>query len=521
MNAIPNRRKGFGALSRRDFLRRGAMAGLGLASAGSMFSARGLSGFSQNRPLTFVLSGDAATMDPHLAFDVTTTHVQIQMLEALVTRAQDGTLAPLLAADWVFENTRNVVFTLREGVVFHNGEPFDAETVKANFDRLLFDPEITPGLRPLFGPIVNVEVLDRLRVRFTMDEPFPLLIARLTNVGMLPQAHLAQSDNDAISSAAVGTGPYEFVAWQRDNQLTMKRNANYWGQQPEIEDVVFRVVPDPSTQLLELLSQNVDVILLTSVLNAPTIASSDVATVRNFPNNITIDPFFNPSGPDSPLQNVAVRQALNLAVNVPELVEALVGPFGSPLATVITPLAFGFNPSVSPFGFDPQGAVQLLKGAGYPDGFSTSMVTFPPGQDGAEIIGGYLQDVGVQVDLRIAGFGEFFQQVNTRSISEEIFLTAWSVPALDAQSTFEILVKTGGVASYYTNEEADVLIDVASKTFDPGVRQAALFRVQEIIKDEPIAIYSHTQDDLAGVSSRLVVDRRPDGKYHIKDWLLQ
>lgn len=441
------------------------------------------------------------------------------MYEYLVGRAPDGSLQPGLATEWLYEDELNLVFTLRQGVTFHNGDSFDAQDVKVSVDRILSDDEFAAS-RVALRTITGVEVIDDFRIRFTTESPDPLLLKRLGLI--VPSRFLAEHGNATLNVNAVGTGPYELVEWVPDSRVVMKRNENYWGSPAPIENVIFRAVPEATTRVAELLSGNADVITNMPSEQVPVVDADPDTQAFAAPSNRMVAAYFNPNSDDSPLNNVQVRQALNYAVDIEAITEFVLDGFGTPIATIVTPFDFGFNPNVEPYPFDPGRAKDLLTQAGYPNGFSTTMVSTGQGEflndrTFAQAIVGFLADVGIVVDLQFREFNSYIDQLVGRTIPEEIFIIDAATSLFDAMPIAATFIEKDGQASYFSFPEADELISQARTTTDSAVREAALFRVQEIIKDEPIAIYSHFQRNLFGLSRRTIWEGRADEQVNIKD----
>lgn len=511
------------SINRREFLRRAGAAGLGAAAFSLPFGSVRQLAFAQGADTLVMLQGaDTSTMDPNAHLERVSNIILTNMYDALVVREPDGKIVPALATEWTFEDDLNTVFTLRQGVTFHNGEAFDVQSVKVTLERILFDDDFASPQRSQISAITDVEVVDDFSVRLSTDDPFPLLLARLSEVEIVPAQFLADNGDAELNVNAVGTGPYELVEWVRDSRVVLKRNDNYWGDPAPIGNVNIRAVPEATTRVAELLAGNADVITNMPADQVPAVNGSDNSRVFAAPSNRMIAAYYNPESDDSPLNNVMVRRALNFAVNQEEIAKFVLEGFGTPIATIFTPFDFGFNPNIDPFPFDPEEARRLLAEAGFADGFSTTMVSTGQGEflndrALAEAIVGFLDDVGVKVELQFREFQSYVDQILNRTIPEEIWLIDFGSGAFDADANASFFIRTGALASYFSFPEADDLLDQALATTDPAVREAAYFRVQEIIKAEPIAIYSHFQRNLFGLNNRVVWEGRADEQVQVDE----
>ncbi len=507
------------SFSRRSFLRRTALTGLGLATISPIAGLNSVLGQTIS-PLVIVIGSDPPTMDPHKnGSGYSATSLFSNIYEGLVERDAEGQIIPKLATEWVFEDDLNTVFTLREGVTFHNGESFDANTAKANLERARMDEMLNLGLNPLIKPIANVEVLEEFKIRISTAVPVPLLLALLTSFEMLSPEFFENSDDFDLNRMAVGTGPYELVEFVPDSHIEIKRFDGYWGEAPSIESALVREA-GPAARLAELLVGNADILANFLPNQIPTVENDENTSILTTSGNNFISSYFNLVDPESPLQNAAVRQALNLAVDMDAIVEFVWGGLGEPIATLVPPLNFGFNPDVEPFGFDPDEARRLLDQAGYPEGFSTTMVTIKGFQPIAEAIVGFLAEVNVSVDLEIRDFGLLVQQLFSFMIPEEMFLFDSASPEFDAATIFNgaiNLLNLNLLLSEDNRTELRQLINSANSTTDPTVRQTAFARLQEILKDEPLAVYGFSQKIAFGLSERVDWSGRVDAYIRVSE----
>jgi len=510
-------------INRREFLRRTGATGLGATAFSLSLGSMSEFLYAQDSDTLIMLQGaDTSTMDPNAHLERVSNIILTNMYDSLVARAADGSIQPSLSTEWEFEDDLNTVFTLRQGVSFHNGEAFNADDVKVSLDRILFDDDFASPQRSDVSSITNVEVVDEFTVRISTESPFPLLLARLSEVEIVPSGYLAENGDAELNVNAIGTGPYELVEWVRDSQVVMQRNENYWGDPAPVANVVIRAVPEATTRVAELLAGNADVITNMPADQVPAVDGGGDTRVFAAPSNRMIAAYYNPADDESPINNVLVRQALNLAVDQEAIAEFVLEGFGTPIATIFTPFDFGFNPNVEAYPYDPDGARDLLAEAGFPDGFSTTMVSTGQGEflndrALAEAIVGFLDDVGVTVELQFREFQSYVDQILNRTIPEEIWVIDFGSGAFDADANASFFVRTDALASYFSFPEADELIDAARATTDPAVREAAYFRMQEIIKENPIAIYSHFQRNLFGLSGRTNWEGRADEQVRVQE----
>jgi len=212
-----------------------------------------------DQDLIIAIGAEAENLDPLKMMSAPAATVSEHMAQSLIYLAEDGTLEPNLAESW--EPTEDGLawdLKLREGVTFHDGEPFNAEAVKYNLDRFMakgdFEGQEAAVFSFLLGEVNEVEVVDEYTVRLHLDQIFAPIASHLTHsfIAMHSPASLAALDEGEHVVAPVGTGPFKFVSWDRGEQLVMEKNEDYWGDVPELDTVTFKFVPEASSRVIML-----------------------------------------------------------------------------------------------------------------------------------------------------------------------------------------------------------------------------------------------------------------------------
>ncbi len=462
---------------------------------------------------------DATTLDPNMHAEAPTTNVVSNIYDSLLIRDEDGEIRPSLAESLSNVDDHTWELTLRDDVEFHNGEPFDAESVRYTIKRIL-DPENNSPQAGDLSAIKHVEVLDDYTVRLITHQPFPTLPAQLVDRQMVPPIYTEEKGADRLSSQPVGTGPYRFVSWKRDEKIVLEANEDYWRGTPSIKKVVFRVVPENSTRIAELQAGKVDLIVNVPPHQAEDLESSPDTRVERVPSTRVIF-VATVSDEPGPLADPRVRRALNLAVDAESIIDSVLQGNGIPLqGQPVTENHFGFNPAVDPSGYDPQKARDLLAEAGYQDGLSLEMDT-PDGRylmdkEVAQAVAGQLQQVGVDVSLNIREWGVFVERIMNRQTAP-LVLVGWGNSTFDADATVYPWFRTGQRFCFYENAEVDQLLDDARETMDEEARLQTYHQVMEILSDDAPWIFLHQQMDIYGVSERLDWTARPDERIEVFD----
>jgi len=424
---------------------------------------------------------DVSTLDPQLSTVANDVFVTFNLFDHLVRRTRELQLEPMLATEWSQVDDLTWEFKLREGVVFHNGEPFGADDVKFTIDRT-YDPEAATRVASVFTTIAEVQVVDDLTVRFVTKAPDPLLPGRLAFYGgqMMPKDYFAEVGAEAFGQAPVGTGPVRFVERVPDERLVLERNAEYWGEPIAFERVVYRPIPEASARIAALETGEVDLITRVPPDQVARVSELENARVEQVLYNGLYVLVVNTNQP--PLDDPLVRQALAYAIDRDAIVEALWNGQGTIPSGPSIPTQFAFNPDLPPLPFDPERAVQLLEEAGYdgtPVVIESTNGSITNDRPMAEAIAAMWEEVGVTVDLQIIE-----SSVRAEKNTAKSFLGVfWSDPTdtlTDPDGMMWRLLGPGGPQDYWRQEEWDALGAEARTSLDPAQRQANYYRMYEI-----------------------------------------
>src|SRR5713226_1408888 len=326
-------------------------------------------------------TAEAENLDPALVTQASGYSIISSIFDTLVERDYSGALVPVLAESWSFPDPNTIEFKLRQGVVFHNGEPFNAASVKFSIDRLL-DPELKS---PLAGgwpkAYQSVEVVDDNTVRFHLSTPDATIFDTLAqSASIVAPKYYSQNTEDFLSANPVGTGPFKFVESVRDDHTTLARNPSYWGVDtykgtPLVPTVTFRPVPDAGTRMADLLNGTADMIFDVSPDDLDTMRARAGDGFQVVTGNAAKLQFieFMPKKATDPLADRRVRQALNLAVDADAIITNLFKGLGARQSSPILVGALGYDPSLPAYDYNQTFARQLLADAGYPNGFTVTM----------------------------------------------------------------------------------------------------------------------------------------------------
>ncbi len=358
---------------------------------------------ADDKTLTVGVTQPPASFDPLLSNFGRSSQFLRLVYDSLVRVAPDGSLAPGLAESWAYSEG-NTVFdiTIRDGLLFADGTPLDAAAVKANFERAM---TVSGPSSSQFAAVDSVEVVPPRTVRLHLSAADPVLITSMTqNLGMManPAGFATEEMATALDQNPVGAGPYTLDTANTlvDDHYTFVRNPNYYapGDFP-FHTVTIRVIGEQVSILNSVQSGDIDGGTANyEIADAAVAAGLQAATM---PLDTSAVILFDRTGAIVPaLGDVRVRQALNYAIDRQAIVDSVVHGYGSPTSQFISPSMEGYDPALDNYyTYDPQKARDLLAAAGYADGFTLPILTPTQNVTVVQAIAGYLEDVGVTVEV--------------------------------------------------------------------------------------------------------------------------
>ncbi len=448
------------------------------------------------------LRADPESMDPHFVYHPSGFAVMEALYDGLVIADWDGKIVPHLASSWEVLNDTTLEFVLRPDVKFHNGEAFDADSVKFSIERVL-NEDLQSGLRSRFKSIESVEVVEPHRVRLHLTHPNSSIVWNLTALAMLPPDYGQRLTPAGFARAPVGTGPFSFVEWVRDDHVTVAANPDYFAGgikgQPGVANVVFRILPEDATRTAELRAGGVQLIEKLPVDLVETVEAAGMAAIPADSGRFSVA--WITADVEGPLADKRVRQALNYAIDKDAIIASVYHGYALPLADLFTGKTFGYDASIPAYGYDPVLAKQLIADAGYPDGFSVTIDTTGDPTEGL-LVSAALEEIGIENTVRQLEPSIFNTNWTTRETSE-IYAASWGA-AGDPQQYLDMLVKSDGFLSRYKNPQLDELLAKSAVTLDVDARRPILGEIQEILHDDPAAIYLWSTADIYGVSPSVI-----------------
>jgi len=446
--------------------------------------------------LTIAFSADVTSLDPHYVAVQHNTVVAWHVFDALTRIDEKAHLIPGIAASWRAIDPLTWEFKLRKGVKFHDGSELTAEDVAFSLVRPLSIAGSPGGYAVYVRRIVSKEIVDRYTIKLKTATPYGALPHDMESIMIVSKKaalNAIPADFDS-GRAMIGSGPYKFVRWSRGDRVELARFDGYWDKKPAWDKVTFRMMPTDPARTAALLAGDVDVIE-----NVP---PADLARLRSDPNVRLAQTvswrtiFFQldqyraqpPLVTDlegrplakNPFMDVRVRRAVSKAINRTALVERAMENVAVPASNVVAPQIFGYNASLKPEAYDPEGAKKLLAEAGYPNGFAITVSApnnrYVNDDQVAQAVAQMLSRVGIRCKVEAMPFNVYLSKARDQQFS--FAMLGWGSYAADL-ALRALLVSVDADKGYgawnwghYANAKLDQLVQQALDTVDAKKREA-------------------------------------------------
>jgi peptide/nickel transport system substrate-binding protein len=462
------------------------------------------------------IEDDAATLLANTDVNYV-TDVQIRNIyDPLIERNEQGGYIPGLALDWKNLDDLTWEFTLREGVKFHNGKEFNAQAVKANIDYIL-DEANNSFYRSRWANVKEAIVIDDYKVQVVTHEPFPTFLERIAgDLLIMEPEHLKEVGAQEAATNPVGTGAYKIGNWSRDEKLELVAFEEYWQGAPEIKKLTFRYIPEFSSRLAAFMSGEIHLFLGIPIDSVETIEKNENAKIASVGSAriqyIALNTFF-----DGPMKDKRVRQAMNYAIDVDELNDAIMGGNETKITGSLSKVNADYT-ETKDYGYDPDKAVQLLKEAGYdPKKMSLKIDTsngHPMDINVVQAIASQLERIGIKASVQMNEWGAFLGNIRQRNMND-MYILSWG-PGFEAQSTIENLFMKDAPYSSFYEPEVEEMIKAALPIVDSAERKQAFADIQHRLVEEAAWVPLWQQTDLYAVAKNLKFTPRPDQRYVVR-----
>ena len=402
------------------------------------------------------------------------------VFEGLTRFMADGSVVAGLAESWdISEDGLDYVFTLRDGVTFHDGTTMDAEDVKFSLDRARAE-DSTNAQKGLFAGIADVSVMDARSVKVTLSEPNGSF---LFNMAWGDAVIVAPESADTLASAPIGTGAFKFDDWVQGDRIELSRNEAYWGEAPALESATFRFISDPTAAFAAVMAEDVDAFVgFPAPENLPQFEADPRFQV--LVGNTEGETILSTNNKMPPFDNVLVRKAVAHAIDRQAIIDGAMFGLGTPIGTHFAPHNPDYVDLLGNSPYDPEMAKALLAEAGFADGFTTTLKLPPPSyaRRGGEIIAAQLREVGITAEISNLEWAQWLEEVfrgkdfglSIVSHTEPMDIGIYANPEYYFQ---------------YDNPDFQALMTELTATTDPAGRSDILAKAQTMISEDYVNGY--------------------------------
>jgi peptide/nickel transport system substrate-binding protein len=494
-------------------------------------AAAGAPAFAESKPVVFLSDAEPVSLDP--MFTQSDANVILSIHETLFRLDNEGKVVPAVAESIKMLDPLNWEIKIRPNLVFHNGEPINADAVVFTFDRAkkLFaagQGDLTFALGAL--KYDHMEKVDDLTVRLVMTEPDPIITSHMVNpeLSILPPKYYSENPPEKVAFAPVGAGGYQFVSYKPGEGLILKAFDKYRLGKPPVDEVIVKAVPEVATRISELKAGTADL-----MVGVPADLKSDLESAGV---NVIVAPSYRrlfiaiKQGRHPALADVRVRQAMNYAVNCEEIATALLG--GMAKCSIDLVNVPNQDPALKPYAFDPDKAKQLLDAAGWvpgPDGirvkdgtrlslnFDTTDGSYLMDKEIAQVLADYWKAVGIEIkDLRVIDSSVNAQMRAKQGAGYRDLMNSSSGPDYTCQGDLLLVQKdSGSNRMSWVDDKFEAMFKAFNQEFDESKWPKMCNDAQAYVAEQAPVIWLFTEPTLYGVSKRLSYEARPDGRVYL------
>lgn len=450
--------------------------------------------------VVIALQGEPTSMDTQYASDDGNARpITWNIYEPLV-RLNGQTLAPegVLATEWTQIDDTTMELKLREGVVFHDGDTFDAEDVAFSVNRCLSE-ELNAQILSSIDTIDHAEAVDATTVRIITKNPDPILITRLAMLPIFSKSFVEGKEQNELTIVANGTGPYEFVEWKAGDYATIKAFDGYWGEKPVIKNAKFRFIEERLTSLSALQAREIDLAVNMYPEYVP-----DLPKVVSQTSNECYWVRFNQLSEGSTFKSLDARLAAAYGLQTEAIADALFQGYATPCEGQMgRPGYTGYTESVKAYGYDPAKAAEYLKASGYNGQelqFQSERGRWLKDGEVTEAIAADLQALGFNITTQFLSWNEWLDTLFDKTKQCDLFFSSNGNDFFDLDRPLSICASSKGNQSSTPPSEWDDKIAAAQSEMDPVKRQAMYDELNQHFFEDPFALYVLGADALYGAA---------------------
>lgn len=472
------------------------------SSSGSTGSSSAIAVDVNKTDLVIATASEAVTLDPQAGWDGNSLNVMRQMYNGLVKMDSDMNIVGDLAESWEFTSDTSVTFKLKQGIHFHNGEEVKASDVVFSIQRA----QASAKVKSFTANIESVVADDDYTVTINTSIPYAPLMANLCHTAnSIVSQKAVEEAGDNFSAAPCGTGPFKFVKWDAGDKIVLERNDDYFGGEVKPSTLTFKLMSEDSARTIALETGEIDLNLSVAAGDADRVQSTNgIELVTSMSPKIE---YVSMNQKVEPFNNPLVRQAINYAIDRDSLNLVATNGYGEVTDSVMNKQINGYTDDVTHYEYDPEKAKELLAQAGYPDGFSTSMVVGTSARSTeAQIIQGNLAEIGITMEITTMESSTLLEQINNGDY--EMFIMSYNNTTGDPDTSLYMLFNSqvpasSGNRSFTNIPEVDQLLESARVETDNNARMKLYAQVQSILTEQAVWVPLYCVPNMVGLRSGL------------------
>ena len=452
---------------------------------------------SADNDIVIALQADATHLDPHVSSNGISNQITNEMYECLLAFDEDTNVVPALAKEWsVSEDGKSYTFILNEGITFHDGEPFNAEAVKAVYERGLADDSLT--LKRTISAWESVVVDSEYQVTINLTEPNNTFINKITQFRMVsPKAMAMENASDYLAKNSAGTGPFVLSERVDGGYTKMVPNENYWREGSTVDSLTFQVVPEDASRIAMLQTGEADIISQVPVTDVSLIENDesiiiDVAPATTY-RYVTLNTEWALEDGRKPFADKRVRQACNYAFDSEAYAKVVFNGYAKAPTSVFSDSIY-YYAEQTPYTADVEKAKALMEEAGFADGFDVEIIVDNTTIEhkGATFVQQQLAQIGINVTL-LPNESTANAEKTSAPLEEttvQMWYVNWSSGSYEADGSMRSILHGekfpphGYNTAFWNNEEFNQLLDDALKMSDTNEIAEAYAKAQAIAWEE-------------------------------------
>lgn len=467
--------------------------------------------------LTVAVDAGVVSLDPIATNDVASSNVMTQIYETLVQLNDKGEVIPMLAESFKQTDSVTYEFKLKKGVKFHNGEELKASDVKFSFTRA----SKAPAVAHIMGDIdtSSFKTPDDYTISFKLKKPNTGFLASLVHTGAsIVNEKAVTAAGDKYAMNPVGTGPFKFVSCTKGSKTELTRFDDFHGDKPKFKNMVLKVIPEPTNRVIELETGAADIAYNVSTNDVKRVQENSKLQLQRVIDNSTAYMGFNTQ--KKPFDDVRVRQAISYAIDTTQVVNTVWKGIGKPAVGPIAPNLKYSNTTLKAHEYNVEKAKELLKEAGYPNGFKTTISTNDRKErvDMATIMQSELKEIGIDAEIKVLEWAAYVNALGTGQ--HDMFILGWVCqtpdPDMAVYSPFLSTNKgAGGNYAYFSDSKLDSLITQGRSMADSDARKEVYYQIQQEIIDQAPWVFLNNGEQVVGTSKSVKGFKPSPFGYHV------